>query len=316
MRLFYFLFALFISISVLGQGKAYLSRESIKIGEQTELIYEFIYAENDGKAVYQPLQKEIACYLQQNRASVAENNQIFLEILEPFTDTLFKNGSQLLWQGRYKITAWDTGLLVIPASGILYKDSLFELPSVSLKATAPKLIAGKDIYDIKENFIEIPVFSVQWFQNNWLWLSILLFLLCATLFYLLRNRKNRQRKTVKELSLKDKSLVALEALQKAQLWQKGQLKEHYFELSYLLRSYLSARYELNLLESTSQQATLLLSQKALAADTVQTIKTILGYADMAKFAKSAPSEAEIQRNLSQARQIIIETSPLEIAHVE
>lgn len=295
-----------------GQGKTYVTKQKLQIGEQTDLVYEFSFPENEGKVGYQPQQKELLCTRQQQKAKVNEDNSVLLEIIAPFKDTLFKKGKHTLWRGTYTITAWDTGLLLLPVSGILWQDSLFELPSILLEVSAPKTELGKDIYDIREQFVEVPFFSSEWFKENWLWLSILLILLAIGLFFILRRRKNQAKPSSKELTLREKSILALDALEKAKMWEKNALKEHYFELSYLIRAYLGSRYELSLLESTSQQTTILLTKKGLAADTVQTIKTVLDYADMAKFAKAAPGELEIYRNLAQARQIIEETSPIEI----
>ena len=72
------------------------------------------------------------------------------------------------------------------------------------------------------------------------------------------------------------------------------------------------RYNVNLLEKTSHETASLLTQLNLSPDTVKTIKTILDYSDLVKFAKSAPTEFDILKNLAQVRQIIAETSPLEI----
>jgi hypothetical protein len=82
-------------------------------------------------------------------------------------------------------------------------------------------------------------------------------------------------------------------------------------MSYILRSYLGVRYELNLLESTSFQTKILMKHKGLSEDTVETIQLILEQADMVKFAKSMPEEIDILKISALAKQIVAETSPLE-----
>ena len=304
-----------ITLTCWSQGKSYLNDSLIKLGQQTELIYEFSFPKEQGKVVFQQMKSKIPCAIQQLEGKINENNKSSLEILKQFKDTLFKQSNQIYWRGSYFVTAWDTGFLIIPSASLLWMDSIYELPSIRLHVIAPKLVEGKDIYGIKEQFVEVPNDSLAWFQSNWLIILLLVFLI-VIFIWILKRRKIKKKTPPKELNLKEKSIIALQALEKAQLWQKNQLKEHYFELSYLLRSYLSARFELNLLEKTSQQSTLLLTQKGLTVDVVQTIRMILDYSDMAKFANSAPTELEIHRNLSQVKQIIIETSPIEIINAK
>jgi hypothetical protein len=141
------------------------------------------------------------------------------------------------------------------------------------------------------------------FVFNWIYLAF-----CTIIFF-----KRKNKKIVipqKELTLKEKSLFALASLEAAKLWEKEQLKEHYIELSFILRSYLAARYELNLLEKTSFETCLLLEKKSLEKDTIQTIKKLLDYSDLVKFAKSKPNEYEVYTNLAQVKQIVVETSPI------
>jgi hypothetical protein len=118
------------------------------------------------------------------------------------------------------------------------------------------------------------------------------------------------------MSLKERSLLAIDLLEKDRLWEKDRLKEHYIELSFILRSYLSSRYDLNLLENTTKEAQLLLSHKGLHTETIKVIGTVLNQSDMVKFAKSTPQEMEVLKISQLVRQVIAETSPIEFDHVE
>jgi hypothetical protein len=118
-----------------------------------------------------------------------------------------------------------------------------------------------------------------------------------------------------EISLKAKTLLAIDALEKAEMWRKDQLKEHFVELSYILRSYLTARYELSLLDKTTNETRLLLTQVGLRKDIVETILRLLSHSDMVKFAASEPAEELIQKSLFLLRQTVAETSPIEFEYV-
>ena len=94
------------------------------------------------------------------------------------------------------------------------------------------------------------------------------------------------------------------------------MKKHFVELSYILRSYLTTRYDISLLEKTSYQTKILLTEKGLNKETVDVVSRILSQSDMVKFAKSKPELIEILRISTLAKQIVVETSPLEFDNVE
>ncbi|MES2587629.1 MAG: hypothetical protein V4622_01540 [Bacteroidota bacterium] len=314
MRIIVFiLFSAFFG-TAFSQTKSGIKNSHLKIGEQTELFYELKYKKEDGQLSFFPLAKTITCLRQTKNSKINTEEPVELEILSPFEDTIIQQKQNLLWRGKYKITVWDTGVFIIPPTTISTQDSVYEFEAIMLTVTSPKLEEGKEIYDIKEQFIELPNEYISWLKNNWYWILVGLILLVSLVIYFKRKNKKEQ-KPLKELSLKERSLLAIDALEKAKMWQKSLMKEHYIELSYILRSYLSSQYNLNLLEKTSYQTCLLLTQKGLEKDTVNTIKNILDYSDLVKFAKSTPSEMDIFKNIAQVKQIIVETSPLEIEHV-
>lgn len=297
--------------TLLAQSSAYIKKGELQIGEQTELVYEFPFEGDAEKLQFQPYAKIIPCMRRSQTSAISSGDPVELEILGEFKDTILSKKGYKLWRGTYKITVWDTGYLVIPPASIIYRDSISDFVPVLLTVKMPKLEDGKEIYDIKENFVEVENDYFSWFLDWW-W-AILLF--AATLvMVIILVRRSRKPKIIpkKTLTLKDRSHLALDGLEHARLWDKNQVKEHYIELSFILRSYLGGRYNVNLLEKTSHETALLLTKLNLSPDTIGTIRMILDYSDLVKFAKSTPTEFDILRNLAQVRQIIAETSPLEI----
>lgn len=118
------------------------------------------------------------------------------------------------------------------------------------------------------------------------------------------------------MSLKDRTLFAINSLDEQKMWMEGKFKQHYTELSHIMRSYLSGRYDLNLLERTTFETRALLIQKGLPSDTVETFMTILKQADMVKFANSTTDELNVLKVSMLAKQIVAETSPLEVENEE
>ena len=113
------------------------------------------------------------------------------------------------------------------------------------------------------------------------------------------------------LSLEERTLNAIDALEKRKLWEEDRLKEHFVQLSYILRSYLTERYSISLLEKTTHEARLLLEEIALNKSTISSIISVLSEADMVKFAKSKPEVNSILLVSRMARVIVKETRPIE-----
>lgn len=309
---------LFITLFYAGilsaQTRVYFKNNNLQIGEQTELVYEFLIQSGSEAVKFEPFSKMIPCEKRLANSNLSSHNAE-LEIIGEFKDTILKQKAFKLWRGIYKITVWDTGQIIVPTTTISLNDSIFTFGQAYLNVSMPKTEEGKDIYDIKESFVEVETDYISLIKSYWWILALIIGLIVA--FYLYKKRKkNVAFENIKELNLKERTLLALEGLEKANLWNKDQMKEHYIELSFIFRSYLASRYELNLLEKTSYETALLLAKKELSKDTIQTIKTILDYADLVKFAKAKPTEFDVLKNMAQVRQIVAETSPLEIEHAQ
>lgn len=241
------------------------------------------------------------------------------EIIEAFTDTTKFQNNEKEWIGRYTVTIWDSGTFILPAPRISIDDSTYKFQDIVIYANYTKTIKEIDIYDINESFAEIPSasFSLSKFlEDNWWWMLILLFIIPIYFFVKRRKQDKMPAPLFKVMSLKERTLLAIDALDNEKLWEKEKLKEHFVELSYILRSYLTARYNIALLEKTTCEAKLLLTQKGLDGNTIENIGRILSESDMVKFAKSKPELISILRVSTLARQIVAETSPLDFDNVE
>lgn len=295
--------------TVCGQSISKISKQHFQIGEQAEVFYELQLSSESDKIRFEPEVGMIPCDPVSENSSLRSGDKVNMEIIR-FEDSI-AYGKPLKWVGKYTITAWDTGSFEIPAPSIVVNDSTVEFQSVRFKVGAPKLIEGQGIYETETKFIDLPEDPFYWLKQNWWWIALIAAAAIGFWIYLKFFRKREPIHEPKELSLKERTLMAIDALDAARLWEKEQLKEHYIEMSYILRAYLGVRYSLNLLERTSYQTTVLLIAQGLSQDTVQTIQTILDQSDMVKFAKSAPTEIEIYKISALAKQIVAETSPIE-----
>jgi hypothetical protein len=110
-------------------------------------------------------------------------------------------------------------------------------------------------------------------------------------------------------TLKEQVLAEIDALIAKKLWENEGLKEHYFQLSLIIRTYLGKRYHLSLIDKTSYQIQLLLVQSNVHKELVYQIKIVLEQSDLVKFAKSEPTLLEITSSANLAKEIVLKTSP-------
>jgi len=308
-----------ILISFIGFGQelnATISESVLYIGQPVTITYS-VKVEKKDSLLFVPHKETIKARALSKTGALTTDGVDF-EITDEFIDTFAVDGKRKHWVGQYVVTAWDSGMYILPGPTIIINDSAYQFQDLTIACMLVDPIDGVDLYDIKENFADIPPkpFSiVDFLKSNWWWLALIAI---GIIVFIVLKRKNREEPEEEEkpLSLRQRTLFAIDALEKAKLWEKNQLKEHFIELSMILRMYLTSRYEISLLEKTTYETKLLLTQKGLNDETVEVIARILSESDMVKFAKSEPDVIAILQVSTLARQIVAETSPLEFDNVE
>lgn len=293
-----------------------VSQSELLIGQPIIISYEVKFNIDDS-IFFSPKQDIIKARSITNSSDLTTVG-IDFEITQAFKDTFIHKDQSKTWIGKYVVTAWDSGLFIIPGQSVIINDSSFTFPDLAVASYLTDPIDGVDIYDIKENYADIPAppfDPVEFIKTNWWWLLIIVF--GVILFFSIRKKRIVEEiDEPKPTSLKERTLIAINALEDARLWEKDQLKEHFVELSYILRSYLTSRYDITLLEKTTYETKILLTEKGLNEETVDIVARILSQSDMVKFAKSRPDTIAILRISTLAKQIVAETSPLEFDNVE
>lgn len=305
------------STLVFGQRlDAKASKSSLKIGEPFTLTYTVETGPNDS-IDFQPETDKIP--MRASGGGQLSDEGFSVEISEPFKAKTSRKSGGTTWTGTYNVVVWDSGTFIIPGPNISIADSTFQFRNISIYCDFTDKKSGVDLYDIRENYAELPPEEnpfVRFAKDYW-WLLLLVLIPIALIIFLKKRRqKNIPVRIEKAMSLKERTLMAIDALENEKLWEQDRLKEHFVELSYILRSYLTARYDISLLEKTTYETKLLLTQKGLNDDTIETIGRILSESDMVKFAKSRPEVIEILKVSTLARQIVAETSPLEFDNYE
>jgi hypothetical protein len=316
MKILLFISYLLVSAAALfAQGsRAVLSQPAVDVGEKTTLTY--LYPLEEGKVRFQSQKTTIPSKLRERNGKLSDNEQSPIEVLGTFEDTILIENGKRFWVGIYEIIAWDTGMYFIPGPKIIANGQAAKLPDVELTVRLMKSVQGQEIYDIKESFSEVKPQKEsikEALKSSFWWIVALVVSASLALWFLLRKKKVtvQEPEPQRPLTLAERTLAEIQQLEDQRLWEKEQLKEHYSALSHILRTYLSERYTLQLLERTTHESRLLLRQIGLHDELITLIASILNESDMVKFAKSAPDEEAVLAVSERAKTIIHRTKTQE-----
>jgi hypothetical protein len=165
-------------------------------------------------------------------------------------------------------------------------------------------------------------------ERSWDWLYYLL--ACVALgaggFFAYRWYQKRKQQPKQEVIVYatpiEKATAQLQALEQKSLWQRGQIKDYYSELTDIARTYIEEEIHIPAKESTTRElianlkSTIKTKKFSLSAETVQNLEQVLMQADLVKFAKSIPMEAEIEADKKRISHSIVHLHQAIPAEVE
>ena len=225
-----------------------------------------------------------------------------LEIVTKSATDSLKNDKGWLLKQDYVLTAWDSGVYYIPS--IQFKS--FVSDSIAIIVNTIELAEDAELKDIKA-----PIHTPISFDELSPYLLALLIL--AILIYLIRWYIQTRKKAPKEIQILEKiippyeiALNELEKLNAKKLWQEGNTKEYYSQLSEIIRTYIENGIGTPAMEIPTHEILSQLHQKGI--DT-SNLKELLTRADLAKFAKAKPLEIENDQSLKIGYDFIHQTKP-------
>lgn len=105
--------------------------------------------------------------------------------------------------------------------------------------------------------------------------------------------------------------MLLQTLEKKELWQKGEVKNYYSELTDIARNYIEEAIHIPAMESTTSELIAALrsatvkKKMSLTPETVENLERVLRQADLVKFAKSKPMDFEITEDRNKIEKVIV-----------
>lgn len=241
-----------------------------------------------------------------------------LEVIQSYPIDTIKKDDRYELIKKYGLTQFDSGRYTIPSIKILINNKAFMSDSIKVEVANVQVdTLRQKMYDIKE--IVKTKDSSDWWKYL---LGILLILGIGTFVYWYT--KIRQKKKIEEEVYKtpiEKATSLLNILEKKELWQHGEVKEYYSELTDIARNYIEEAIEIPAMESTTSELieglkTASLKKKMkLSQETIENLFTVLKQADLVKFAKSKPLEFEITEDRNRIQKAILtldEAIPVEV----
>ena len=308
MKFFLHVFFVVFPLLIVGQNKITVSKSEFLIGEQTTLYYEITNFKSDAIIDFSPWKKVIQCQ-KSGKDSLAKE----LEILF-FRDTIIReNRSE--WIGAYTLTAWDTGVYVIPQHSVWIDDEKFFFDAVRLHVFLPVIRDDVEIIETELPFQDYKVDSFYALKEYLPWILGILIVLIFVVWYLVKRNKQKQVKAVPQIPLVERTILALELLASKKLIEQHRVKEQYIESSFILRQFLSEEFDLNVLEKTSSQTRILLIAKGIPSELILDLQVLFNLFDSVKFASFNPDVAESQEILDQVKACVLKINNWAINHV-
>ena len=297
-RLFYFLLLCLVPAWGFGQVsvETSLDSSSIQLGSVATLRIR-VLAEGDTPAP----QADFRSLDTMSRVEVLET--------KPFRSVEAPGGQN--WEAEVQLIGLEPGLQEIAGIRIFFPDTILAATPITLEVLVPALPPEAGLAPIKDIVKEPLRFSDRWPIG----LPGLLLLLAAVAWFLYRARRTRPALVAaspaeEQIPTHVVALRKLEALKQNQLWKQSH-KNHYIELTDILRAYIGERFLFRALSETSSDILHDLASSKIAPAALQRLEGILHTADLVKFAKARPDEALSVQLLDDAFCFVEETMPFQ-----
>ncbi len=210
------------------------------------------------------------------------------------------------YRQNISIQHFDTGEFVLPQIPFVsYAGDTFYTDSITVSFLPVLLDTTNAVFDIKEPE-EVPFNFSE--AKPFIYGSFVLIALLVLIYYIiqkLRNKKEFVEEQVVELIPCDEEAIdALKNLELQGLCAKGEVKNHYVQLTDILRSYFDREYQLETIESTTDEIVALLKVQKVDTLLLKEIACLLEEADLVKFAKSSPDSFTNDRFMRSSYRIV------------
>lgn len=266
---------------------AEVSNDTILIGEHTTISVRF---KNNVILSYPTIGTDMCKDLLQIKAIEFDTiSEKPLEFIAKYTVTGFTQGNY-----TYKIGPFDTQNSSVSSNSITITVLYPPTDSLEVKDIKPIIRFEKTWKDTLKELLPYVI-------------SFIILLLLAYLFYRYRSKllPKKSSEIKQEISIYQSSIQNLEELQNKQLWLQNKQKEHYTELTDIIRTYWEHILSENLFEKTSEEILQTVAQSGVfsSLDMLE-FKQLFAKADLVKFAKYKPTTDDVMLHFGIAKKCI------------
>ncbi|MBU1078753.1 MAG: BatD family protein [Spirochaetes bacterium] len=214
---------------------------------------------------------------------------------------------------EYSITTYFLGEFEIPSIQIQYKDKKNNSGIIQTEPLLVKVIPVKRLPTDKDDIRDL---KSPLYVKTYIWLYILigiiLLAICGGAYWYYKKYIKKEIKVIPEekVAIQPEDIEALQAikeLQKKDYIRKNQIKEYFFELSEIIRKYLSRRYKIRTLERTSFEIMTDMKKILNNKDLLKSFDQFFQLSDLVKFAKYKASANQIKGGTQVAINLINKT---------
>ena len=224
------------------------------------------------------------------------------------------------YRDTFNASFWDFGIYQIGHPTLL-PDSVFTEDNVMLLESPVILIYPPDgIQNPDTTSLILPITDIlttdkPWWAGlfPWIYLLVPLILLGLLLYFLVRKKPQEQVLVTVEKPKEPAHVIALKKLDTIEqegAWKKGLVKKYQSDLTYTIREYMEGRYDIQALESTTDEISRSLASTDLDHTQISELKEILQIADLVKFAKATPTNDINEEFLTKAKNFVIDTKSI------
>lgn len=237
------------------------------------------------------------------------NNFEKMEVIRNYVVDTVKKDNRYELIKKYGLAQFDSGKYTVPSLKVFINQKPYFTDSLSVE------VANVQVDTLQQKMYEIkPIIGAESASSGiWKWLLIILLLVGIgfLVYYLI---KKYQKKKVEQEVYKtpiEKATSLLNTLEKKELWQKGEVKAYYSELTDIARNYIEEAIEIPAMESTTSELIVALrnaslkKKMAVSQETLENLERVLKQADLVKFAKSKPLDFEIAEDKKKIEKAIL-----------
>lgn len=237
------------------------------------------------------------------------NNFGGMEVIRNYVVDTVKKDNRYELIKKYGLAQFDSGKYTVPSLKVFINKKPYLTDSLSVE------VANVAVDTLQQKMYEIkPIIGVPSASSGiWKWLLVIV-LLAGVGFLVYHLIKKYQKKKVEQEVYKtpiEKATSLLNTLEKKELWQKGEVKAYYSELTDIARNYIEEAIEIPAMESTTSELIVALrnaslkKKMAVSQETLENLERVLKQADLVKFAKSKPLDFEISEDKKKIEKAIL-----------